>query len=316
MAKKETISIIIPCYNEQQSIPIFYNEIDNISKKMKKVNFEFLFVNDGSKDETLNLLRTLSKKDKRVRYISFSKNYKKEAAMYAGLENVTGDYAAIMDADLQDPPDMLITMYNDIKNSNYDCVALYTKSHKDYNFFRKILTNLWYKIVNKIFKSKQPSGARDYRLMTRQMVDALISTKEYNRYTKGLFGYIGFETKWIEYEIPKRVAGKSKFNLKKLIKYAIEGIVSFSAKPLIISAYIGLLFFLLLFLTILFIIIKTIIWGDPVGGWPSLACLIVFIGGIQLFFFGIMGIYLSKIYSEVKHRPVYIIKETEKSNTK
>lgn len=313
MLKKETISIIVPCYNEQQSLPFFYEETNKISKKMKQVNFEFLFVNDGSKDETLNILRDLSKKDKRVRYISFSRNYGKEAAMYAGLENVTGDYAAIMDSDLQDPPDMLITMYNDIKNSNYDCVALYTKSHKDYSIFRKILTNIWYKLVYKIFKSKHPSGARDFRLMTRQMVDALISTKEYNRYTKGLFGYIGFETKWIEYEIPERVAGKSKFNLRKLIKYAIEGIVSFSATPLIISAYIGLLFCLVSFLTILFIIIKTIIWGDPVGGWPSLACLIVFIGGIQLFFFGIMGIYLSKIYSEVKHRPVYIIKETEKT---
>lgn len=313
MLKKETISIIVPCYNEQQSLPFFYEETNKISKKMKQVNFEFLFVNDGSKDETLNILRDLSKKDKRVRYISFSRNYGKEAAMYAGLENATGDYAAIMDADLQDPPDMLITMYNDIKNSNYDCVALYTKSHKDYNIFRKVLTNICYKLVYKIFKSKQPSGARDFRLMTRQMVDALISTKEYNRYTKGLFGYIGFETKWIEYEIPERVAGNSKFNLRKLIKYAIEGIVSFSATPLIISAYIGLLFCLVSFLAILFIIIKTIIWGDPVGGWPSLACLIVFIGGIQLFFFGIMGIYLSKIYSEVKHRPVYIIKETEKT---
>lgn len=316
MAKKEIISIIIPCYNEQQSIPIFYKEINDISKKIKKIDFELLFVNDGSKDNTLNILRELSKKDKRIRYISFSKNYGKEAAMYAGLENVTGDYAAIMDADLQDPPSMLITMYEDIKKSNYDCIALYTKAHKDYNIIRKLFTKLWYKIVNKLFKSEQPGGARDFRLMTRQMVDALISTKEYNRYTKGLFGYIGFETKWIEYEIPKRVAGKTKFNLKKLVKYAIEGIVSFSSKPLIISAYIGLMFCLISFLAIIFIITKTIIWGDPVGGWPSLACLIVFIGGIQLFFFGIMGIYLSKIYSEVKHRPVYIVKETEKTNTK
>lgn len=312
MPKKEVISIIVPCYNEQETIPIFYKEINNISEEMKQVNFEIMFIDDGSKDRTLSILRELSKKDKRVRYISFSRNFGKEAGIYAGFENVKGDYIAIMDSDLQDPPSMLKNMYKDIKESNYDCIALYTKSHEDYNFIRKRLTNIWYKLIDKISTSHQMPGARDFRLMTKQMKDSIISMKEYNRYTKGMFGFVGFNTKWIDYTIPKRVAGKSKFSLGKLIKYAIEGIVAFSTAPIVFAAYIGLFFCIIAFLAIIVIIIKTLIWGDSVGGWPSLACLIVFIGGIQLFFFGIMGIYLSKIYLEVKHRPVYIMKETEK----
>ena len=312
--KKDLISIIVPCFNEEEAIPLFYQEIDKISKKMKEVDYEFMFINDGSSDKTINVLRELSKKDKRVRYISFSKNFGKEAGMYAGLENVTGDYVAIMDVDLQDPPEQLITMYHDIKEEDYDCIALYTNSHEGYNFIRKGLTNLWYKFYNKISSSNQKPGARDFRLMTRQMVDAILSLPEYNRYTKGIFGFIGFKTKWISYDAPDRAIGTSKFNLKKLIKYALEGIVSFSTSPLLLAAYVGLFFCLVSFLVIIFIICKTLIWGDPVSGWPSLACLIVFIGGIQLFFFGIMGIYLSKIYLEVKNRPVYIIKETEKKD--
>lgn len=313
MFKKEVISIIVPCYNEQDTIPIFYKEINKISLEMKQVNFELMFIDDGSKDKTLNILRELSKKDKRVRYISFSRNFGKEAGIYAGLENVKGDYIAIMDVDMQDPPYMLKTMYNDIKTSNYDCIALYTKSHEGYGFIRRKLTNIWYKLIDKISTSHQMPGARDFRLMTKQMKDSIISMKEYNRYTKGMFGFVGFNTKWIDYEAPKRVAGKSKFNLRKLIKYGVEGIVAFSTTPIVFAAYIGLLFCLIAFLAIIVIITKTLIWGDPVSGWPSLACLIVFIGGIQLFFFGIMGIYLSKIYLEVKHRPVYITKETEKN---
>ena len=311
--KNKTISLIIPCFNEEESIPLFYEEADRVSKEMKNITFEMIFVNDGSRDNTLNILKDLSKKDKRVRFISFSRNFGKEAAMYAGLESSTGDYAAIMDADMQDPPIKLIEMYEIITTEDYDCVALYTKTHKGYNFIRKGLTNIWYKLIDKISDSKQVPGARDFRLMTRQMVDSIIEMKEYNRYTKGIFGFIGFNTKWLEYEAPDRTAGTSKFNLRKLIKYALEGVVAFSTTPLIIAAYVGLLFCLIAFIAILFIVIKTMIWGDPTSGWPSLACIIIFVSGVQLFFLGVIGIYLSKIYLEVKKRPVYIIKETEQT---
>ena len=311
MKKKELISLIIPCFNEEEAIPVFYEETDKITKKMKEVDFEFLFINDGSKDKTLEVLRTLSKKDKRVRYVSFSRNFGKEAGMFAGLESSRGDYIAIMDVDLQDPPEKLIDMYKGITEEGYDCVALYTKSHKGYNFIRKGLTNLWYKLIDKMSKSKQMPGARDFRLMTKQVKDAIISMKEYNRYIKGMYGFVGFNTKWIAYDAPDRSVGESKFNLRKLIKYAMEGIVAYSTSLLLLSAYIGLLFCLVAFITIIAIIIKTLIWGDPVTGWPSMACLVVFLGGVQLFFLGIIGMYLSKIYLEVKHRPVYIVKERE-----
>jgi len=311
MFRKELISIVVPCYNEEESIPIFYQEISKVSDRMN-VNFEYIFIDDGSHDNTLKVLRELSKKDKRVRYISFSRNFGKEAGMYAGLEAVKGDYAAIMDVDLQDPPEKLIEMYESIKNEDYDVVALYTDTHEGYNFIRNGLTKLWYKIFDKLSDSKQKAGARDFRLMKRKVVDAILSLDEYNRYTKGIYGYVGFNTKWVSYKAPKRTTGKSKFTVRKLTKYAVEGVTSSSTKPLIIATYIGLFFCLVSFLAIIWIIIKTLVWGDPVTGWPSLACIIIFVSGIQLFFLGIVGIYLSKMYLEIKHRPVYIIKETEK----
>ena len=312
MLKKELISIVVPCYNEEESIPVFYKEIDKVSKKMNEVNFEYIFIDDGSHDNTLKVLRKLAKKDKRVRYISFSRNFGKEAGMYAGLEATKGNYAAIMDVDLQDPPEKLIEMYKTIKKEDYDVVALYTDTHAGYNFIRKGLTKLWYKIFDKLSESNQKAGARDFRLMKRQVVDSILSMKEYNRYTKGIYGYIGFKTKWISYQAPKRVVGTSKFDLKKLTKYAMEGIISTSTKPLMIATYVGLIFCVISFIAVIVIIVKTILWGDPVTGWPSLACIIMFVSGIQLFFLGIIGMYLSKIYLEVKQRPVYIIKETEK----
>lgn len=308
---KEKISIVVPCYNEEESLPIFYKEINKISKEMKEVIFEFLFINDGSKDNTLKELRKLAKKDKRVRYISFSRNFGKEAGMYAGLENATGDYAAIMDADMQDPPEMIKEMYKDIKEGGYDCVALCSPSHSDYSPLRKFFTNCWYKLIGKISSTPQVPGARDFRLMKRKMVDAIVNMKEYNRYSKGIFSFVGFNTKWIEYETPERVAGTSKFNFFKLFKYALEGILAFSTTPLVISAVIGLIFCLIAFIAIIVILVKTLVWGDPVSGWPSLACIIMFMSGIQLFFFGVMGMYLSKLYLEVKKRPIYLIGETE-----
>ena len=309
---KEIISIVVPCYNEEEALPLFYEELDRVSKEMKCVDFEFLFINDGSKDKTLQVLKEISKNDKRVRYISFSRNFGKEAGMYAGLSNAMGDYVAIMDADMQDPPELLKDMYEYIVKDGYDCVALYTSSHDDYTLMRKFFTKCWYKLIGMISSIKQVPGARDFRLMKRRMVDAIVDMGEYNRYTKGIFGFVGFDTKWIDYKTPNRVAGKSKFNFIKLFKYAMEGIVAFSTTPLVISAFIGLLFCLFSFIAIVFIIVRTSLYGDPVNGWPSLACIIIFMGGIQLFFLGIMGMYLSKTYLEVKRRPIYIIKESEK----
>mgnify|MGYP004507701701 FL=1 len=310
---KEKISIIVPCYNEEESLPIFYKEIDKISKEMKVVDFEFLFINDGSRDKTLNILREMAKKDKRVRYISFSRNFGKEAGMWAGLENATGDFVAIMDADMQDPPSKVKEMYDILsKDKEYDCVGLYTIDHKDYSFFRKICTNIWYKLIAKISNNRQVPGVRDFRLMRRQMVDAILEMKEYNRYTKGIFSFVGFNTKWLEFKTGDRVAGTSKFNFWKLFKYALEGIVSFSTAPLVLSAIIGVIFCFIAFVAILVIIIKTLAFGDPVSGWPSLACIVIFVSGVQLFFLGVIGMYLSKTYLEVKKRPIYIVKETEK----
>ena len=308
---KDKISIIVPCYNEEESLPIFYKEISKVAKEMSYVDFEFLFINDGSKDRTLSIIKSYAKKDSRVRFISFSRNFGKEAGMYAGLENATGDYVAIMDADMQDPPTMVIQMYKTIQEEGYDCVALYTKSHKDYSLLRKFFTKCWYILIGKISSTKQVPGARDFRLMKRKMVDAILEMKEYNRYSKGIFSFVGFNTKWIDIETGDRVAGKSKFNFFKLFKYALEGILAFSTTPLVVSAFIGLLFCLVAFIAIVFIICKTLIFGDAVSGWPSLACIIIFTSGVQLFFLGVMGMYLSKTYLEVKKRPIYIVRETE-----
>jgi Glycosyltransferases involved in cell wall biogenesis len=312
--KKEIISLVVPCYNEEENVGLFYNEIQKTIKKMNNVTFEILYVNDGSKDNTLIEMRKLAKKDKNVRYISFSRNFGKEAAMYAGLENCKGDYATIMDVDLQDPPFLLEEMYKGIKEEGYDCVAARSVNRRGYSFIRKSLTKTFYKIISKLSKTDMVSGARDYRLMTRQMLDAVLSLREYNRYSKGLFSFVGFDTKWIDYENTERVVGTSKFNLYKLMMYAIEGIVGFSTGPLLFSAIIGILFCFLSFLVIIFIIIRTLIWGDPVSGWPSLVCIMFFLSGIQLFCTGIMGEYLAKTYLETKKRPVYIIKETELDN--
>ncbi len=310
----EKISVVVPCYNEEESILLFYEEISKTIEKMKKkVTFELIFVNDGSKDKTLEEFRKLAKKDKNVKYVSFSRNFGKEAAMLAGLEYTTGDYVTTMDVDLQDPPYLLEEMYRLIKEEGFDCVATKSTSRNGYSFFRKFCTKWYYRIIGAISKTEMVAGARDFRLMTRQMVDAILSMKEYNRYSKGLFSFVGFDTKWIEFENQERVAGTTKWSFWKLFSYALDGITAFSTTPLVLAALIGVLFCFIAFVMIIVIILKTIIWGDPVSGWPSLTCIVFLVGGIQLFCTGIIGQYLAKTYLETKNRPVYIVKETESS---
>lgn len=306
----DLITVIVPCYNEEESVPLFYKEIIKVSSEMRNVNFEYIFVNDGSSDKTLSILKDLEKNDERVKYVSFSRNFGKEAAIMAGLESSHGDYVTLMDADLQDPPALLPKMYKIIKEEDYDSVGTRRVTRKGEPPIRSFLARKFYKIINKMSKVEMVDGARDYRLMTRQMVDSIISLKEYNRYSKGLFSFVGFNTKWLEYENVNRVAGETKWSIFKLFKYAIEGIVSFSTLPLLISAIVGLLFFLVAFIFIVVIFIKTLVFGDPVSGWPSLACIILFCSGIQLFCLGIIGEYLAKTYLETKGRPIYIVKET------
>lgn len=305
------ISIIVPCYNEEQAIPFFYDEITKTVEEMKN-NFEFIFINDGSKDKTIEVIKEYSKKDKRVKYIHFSRNFGKEAAMLAGLKLSTGDYVAIMDADLQDPPSLLPKMLNILEdpNNDYDCVGTRRVTRKGEPPIRSLFARMFYKIINKMSKIEMVDGARDYRLMSRQMVDSILELGEYNRYSKGLFQFVGYNTKWLEYENVERVAGETKWSFWKLFLYAIEGIVAFSTAPLAISSIAGILFCIISFIMIIIIIAKTIIFGDPTAGWPSLVCIIFFVSGIQLFCLGIIGQYLSKTYLETKKRPIYIIKET------
>lgn len=308
----EKISVIVSCYNEQESIPLFYQEIERVRKQdFPNEEFEYIFVNDGSKDDTLEEIKELHKKDDKVKFISFSRNFGKEAAMLAGLDKATGDYVTLMDADLQDPPYLLRQMYDIIKNEDYDCVATRRVTRKGEPPIRSFFARMFYKLINKMSDIEMVDGARDYRLMKRQVANSIISMREYNRYSKGIFTFVGFKTKWLEYENVKRVAGETKWSFWKLVKYAIEGITAFSTVPLIMSSIIGLLFCLIAFLLILVIIFKTLVYGDPTSGWPSLVCIIFLVSGVQLFSLGIIGQYLSKTYLEVKHRPIYIIKETE-----
>ena len=306
----DKISIVVPCYNEEESIPLFYKEIKKQEEKMKHVSFELWFVDDGSKDKSLELMKELHEKDKEVHYLSFSRNFGKEAAIYAGLEAATGNYITLMDVDLQDPPKLLEEMYESIIKEGYDVVATKSTSRNGYSFFRKTFTKWFYHLINKISKVDMVDGARDYRLMKRKVVKEIIKMKEYNRYSKGLFSFIGFKTKWITYENPERSAGNTKFNFWKLFAYAVEGIVGFSTVPLAIAAIVGLLFCFISFLMILVIIVRTLIWSDPPSGWPSMVCIMFFLSGIQLFCTGIIGEYLSKTYLETKHRPIYILRES------
>lgn len=306
------ISIIVPCYNEQDALPLFYDEIMKVINLMKEHTFELLFIDDGSKDDTLNILKVLQNKDKRVRYISFSRNFGKESAIYAGLENARyseDGLVAIMDADLQDPPMLLVEMYKSIIEEGFDCVATRRTTRIGEPVVRSYFARRFYKWINKLSKTEIVEGARDFRLMTRQMVDSILKMTEYNRFSKGIFAWVGYKTKWLEYENVERAAGNTKWSFWKLLIYALDGVVAFSTAPLAISSVIGFIFCIISFIMIMIIIIKTLIFGDPVAGYPSLVCIIFFISGIQLFCIGIVGQYLSKTYMETKKRPIYLIKE-------
>jgi len=308
----DKITTIIPCYNEEQALPYLYEELIKISDKMSGQEFEFIFINDGSKDKTLEVIRSLRKKDKRVRYVSFSRNFGKEAAIYAGLKASTGDFVAMLDADLQDPPYLLEEMYHSLKTEDYDSVATRRVDRKGEPVIRSFFARKFYKLMNHISDTEIVDGARDFRLMKRQMVDSILELSEYNRFTKGIFGWVGFNTKWIAFENVERVAGETKWSFWGLFFYSLEGIVAFSTRPLAISSILGFVFFAISLVWIAWIVIKTLIWGEDVQGYPSLICAIFFIGGIQLLCLGILGQYLAKTYLETKRRPIYIAKETEK----
>ncbi len=307
----EKISIIVPCYNEEKALPLFYKELEkNMKTFSNNVDFEILFVNDGSKDNTLSIIKELAEKDNRIKYVSFSRNFGKESAIFAGLENSSGDYVTLMDADLQDPPSLLPQMYKAVTEEDYDAVGTRRVTRTGEPIIRSFFARIFYKLINRLTNFEMVDGARDYVFMKRIVVDAIISLKEYNRYSKGLFSFVGFKVKWIEYKNVQRVAGETKWSFWKLTKYALEGITAFSTTPLLLSSIIGLVFCLVSFLLIIAIIIKTLIFGDPTSGWPSLVCIIFMVSGIQLFSLGIIGQYLSKTYLEVKNRPIYIVKDT------
>lgn len=304
-------SAIIPCYNEQDNVADIYNEIEKQKAYFDEhsIEREFIFVDDGSTDQTVLEVKKLIEKDSRVHLVSFSRNFGKEAGIYAGLEHSTGDYVAIMDADLQDPPSLLPQMFDAILNEGFDSVATRRVNRKGEPPIRSWFARRFYSIMRKVSNAELMDGARDYRLMKRVMVDAILSVKEYNRFSKGIFGWVGFKTKWIEFENVERRKGETKWSFWKLVKYAFEGIMAFSDAPLSLAGFMGLFFTIISFLAIVFIIVRTLVFGDPTSGWPSMVCIIVFVAGIQLFCLGVVGKYLSKVYLEVKDRPIYIVKE-------
>ena len=307
-----TISIIIPCFNEEASLPLFYAEIEKIKQQIKE-GFEYIFVNDGSKDRTLQVLRDLNQTDRNVHYLSFSRNFGKEAALYAGLQHATGDYVTVMDADLQDPPALLIQMKNMLdENAELDCVGTRRTTREGEPLIRSFFAKMFYKLINKISQVEMVDGARDFRLMRRQMVDAVLEVSEYNRFSKGIFAWVGFKTEYLEYKNVERVAGQTSWNFWQLFNYSLEGIINFSDAPLTIAFVGGVVACLLAFFLIIIVIIRTLIFGDPTSGWPSMISIILFLGGFQLLTIGILGKYIGKIFMETKKRPIYVIKERSK----
>ncbi len=303
-------------YNEQESLEILYQELNRVTDTIKDYEFEYLFVNDGSKDNTLQEIQRLATADDRVRYVSFSRNFGKEAALYAGLSNADGDYIATMDADLQDPPSLLPQMLAMIESQDCDNVATRRVNRKGEPPIRSFFARCFYKLMRRLSNIDIADGARDYRLMSRAMVDSILSVSEYNRFSKGIFAWVGYETRWLEFENVERSAGETKWSFWKLVRYSIDGIINFSNTPLQISSYLGMILTIVSFIAIIVEVIRALVFGDPVAGWPSLVCIITFIGGIELFCMGIMGQYIAKTYMEVKHRPHYIVKESNCKNTK
>ena len=304
------ISVVVPCYNEQGALPFYYDKMKEVMALLPELSFEVIIVDDGSTDGTLETAKQLAKSDDRIRYISFSRNFGKEAAMYAGLKNASGKYTAIMDADLQDPPEMLPEMYRVITEEGYDAVGTRRVTRKGEPPVRSFFARKFYKIMSRISKANMVDGARDYRLMNRKYVDALLSLGEYNRFSKGLFGWVGFKVKWLEFENVNRIAGETKWSFGQLFLYSLDGIVAFSNVPLYMASIAGIGSFIAAIAAMIFIIVRRLVFGDPVAGWASTVVIILFIGGIQLLSIGILGLYLSKLYLEAKNRPIYLLDET------
>ncbi len=305
-------SCIVPCFNEEEVIPLYYEEMQKVRKQEEgKIDFEIIFIDDGSKDKTLEVIKKLSEQDECIHYVSFSRNFGKEAAMYAGFEHANGEYVVTMDVDLQDPPHLIPEMIRFIEEEGYDSVATRRVTRKGEPPIRSFFARRFYGLINKISDADIVDGARDFRMMKRDMVNAILSMPEYNRFTKGIFGWVGFKTKWIEFENVERAAGETKWSFWKLFRYALEGIIAFSTVPLTIVSLIGVVVCIIAFLFLLFVVIRAVIFGDPVAGWPSLICVISFLSGIQLLGIGVVGMYLSKTYLETKKRPIYIKKESK-----
>lgn len=305
-------SCIVPCFNEEEVIPLYYEEMQKVRKQEEgKIDFEIIFIDDGSKDKTLEVIKKLSEQDECIHYVSFSRNFGKEAAMYAGFEHANGEYVVTMDVDLQDPPHLIPEMIRCIEEEGYDSVATRRVTRKGEPPIRSFFARRFYGLINKISDADIVDGARDFRMMKRDMVNAILSMPEYNRFTKGIFGWVGFKTKWIEFENVERAAGETKWSFWKLFRYALEGIIAFSTVPLTIVSLIGVIVCIIAFLFLLFVVIRAVIFGDPVAGWPSLICVISFLSGVQLLGIGVVGMYLSKTYLETKKRPIYIKKESK-----
>lgn len=312
---KKLISIVVPCYNEEPTLPILYPELNKVVAEMSEYDFEYVFVNDGSKDKTLALLKELAEADERVKYVSFSRNFGKEAALLAGLKNAKGDLVATMDADMQDPPSLLPKLVGYVESGEYDNAATRRVTRKGEPVIRSFFARTFYKMMRHMTDIDIVDGARDYRVMSRAMVDSIIALPEYNRFSKGIFAWVGYETKWVEYENVERSAGETKWSFWKLFRYSVEGIVSFSNTPIHLASYMGIVLTGISALALIFVVIRALIFGDEVAGWPSLVCIITFLGGVQLFVAGVMGQYISKTYLEVKNRPHYIIKDTNCKDT-
>ena len=308
--ERKLLTLVVPSYNEEEAIPLFYEETLKVEKELENIDIEYLFIDDGSVDDTMKVIKELNARDPRVHYVSFSRNFGKESAIYAGLENAAGDYVAILDADLQDPPSLLPEMLEAVESGEYDCVGTRRVTRKGEPPIRSFFARCFYKLMGKISSSEVVDGARDFQLMNKKVVKAILSMGEYNRFSKGIFGWVGFKKKWLEYENVERAAGETKWSFWKLFVYALDGIVAFSTAPLVIASFLGILFCVIAFIAIIFIVIRTAVFGDPTSGWPSMVCIIMLVSGVQLLCIGILGQYTAKTYLETKRRPLYLVEES------